>query len=280
MSTDAGTAQVMEGLPPRLQERLKDPKTVESLTRVLDQLDTMAFSLEALDEFLRRGDVVAENLAESVAEVRSANACGGEWLEDVPRLMATGRELVDTTSHADLSALAESGLLERLTREETLATLNRLLDALPLIALLVQGLDEFLRRGDTVADSIAEGVRELREGSEGLEGESLGKTWSALRQVLEAGKRLVDDGVLEDGLPKVVGAGMEMIEAGMLDPDVVRTLGQLGKAAVDSYHEAVEGEVEPIGGLWGLLRLSKDPEIQKVIGLGAAIARAFARRVL
>ncbi len=86
--------------------------------------------------------------------------------------------------------------------------------------------------------------------------------------------------LLDQGLPKVVEAGTEVIDAGMLDHNVVRTLGQLGKAAVDSYHEASGGDIEPIGGLWGLMKITKDPEIQKLIGFGVSVAKSISRKVL
>ncbi len=283
MSADSHSTQALDPVPGALRDRLNAPRTIESLTRLLDRLDTMAFSLEALDGFLQRGDVIAENMAESVEELRASSKCrerAEQLAHDLPRMVTTGRQLAETATHADLQTLAESGVLERLTEPETLATINRLLDALPLLTFMAAALDEFLRRGDTVADSIADGVRELREGSEGLDAASIGKIVRTVQQLVDVGRDLIDEGVIVEGLPKVVTAGTEMIDAGMLDHEVVRTLGQLGKAAVDSYHEAMSRPIEPVGGLWGLLRLSKDPEIQKVIGLAAAIAKSFARKVL
>ncbi len=283
MSTETEPVQDVVEFPEALARRLRDPHTVALLDRLLQHLDTAAFSLEALDSFLRRGDVIAENVAEGVSELREESGDGislAEIAEEVPRLARTGRRLADTASRVDFESLAASGVVERLSDPRTLDTLDRLLNHLPLLTVIVEGFDEFVRHGDTIADSVAEGVRELRSSDAPLDLAAFQRLADALPRLIEAGMTLINSGVLEQGLPKVVEAGTEMIDAGMLDHDVVRTLGELGKAAVDSYHEARERPIEPVGGMWGLLRATKDPEIQKVIGLGLAVARSFARRVL
>ncbi len=58
---------------PRLLElnrRLGEPATFEAINQVLDRIDLVAASLEMMDSFLRRSDEVADNVAESLQEVR------------------------------------------------------------------------------------------------------------------------------------------------------------------------------------------------------------------
>lgn len=52
------------------QARLADPRTIESLNLLLDKLDVMAFSVSALDGFLRRGDQVVESLSDGVQDLK------------------------------------------------------------------------------------------------------------------------------------------------------------------------------------------------------------------
>ncbi len=282
MSADASPVSTMSPSSEEFTRLVSDPRTRAAVRQLLEHLDTIAFCAQALDELFRRGDVIADNVAEAVAEVRTEAGPDSqvtEFLEEVPRLARTGRRLAETASHADLESVATSGIVERLTDPATLNTLNRLLDFLPLIALVVEALDEFIRRGDTIADSVAESVNDLRNGGTQVDLAALRRLAEVLPQIVETGAEWIDSGVLDQGLPKVVEAGMGMIDAGMLDQEVVRTLGELGKAAVDSFHEAREGSFQPVG-LWGLLRAMKDPEIQKLIGFGLTVAKAFSRKVL
>lgn len=54
-------------------------------------------------------------------------------------------------------------LLARLEQPETVAALNRLLDRLDVIVLAADAADGFLRRGDVMTDSVADGIAELRQ---------------------------------------------------------------------------------------------------------------------
>ncbi len=266
-----------------LQQRLADPQVQHALSRLLDHLDTLSFTLEALDGFLRRGETVSENVAESVQELRQVRlreTAVGSLLEQAPQLARTAGQLAQTAARADLDALARSGLLERLTDPDTLEQLNQLLDRLPLVTVLVQGLEELLQRGEVVADSVADSLRELVQALSCVDQESLACLIRSLPKLIRAGNELVESGILDEAFPKLVRAGEEMLASGMLDPEVVRTLGGLGKTLADSCREAQQQSVEPVGGLWGLYRATRDPEVQKALGFLVAVAKGFARRAL
>ena len=282
MSSENGGAQVMESPQEQLQRRMADPATVQSLTKLLDHLDSMVFAVEAVDGFLRRSEIVTESIAESVEELRGASppsASLSELVEGVPDMLQTGKQLAEAAGSVKIDRLVESGLLERMTDPATLKLLSQLLDHLPLAVFALEAVDGFLKRGDVLADSMADGVAELRKGSPNVDPEALKAAVESLPKLAEAGQRLVSSGLLEEGLPKVIAAGLQMIQAGMLDPEIVVTLGQLGKTGVESYKEATARPVEPVGGIFALWRAMKDPEVQKAMGLFMAVAKAFARKM-
>jgi hypothetical protein len=56
--------------------RLDDPKIASSLSLILDHADLLATIIVGLDGLLRRADVIGDNLASGVAEVRNLAATG------------------------------------------------------------------------------------------------------------------------------------------------------------------------------------------------------------
>ncbi|MBL0890237.1 MAG: DUF1641 domain-containing protein [Gemmatimonadaceae bacterium] len=99
-----------------LIERLGDERTIDAVKAVLDRLELAAFTLEAIDGFLRRGDTIATALSDDVEELKRASQNDFVKLQDVlsalPPLVAAGQTLV------------KSGMLEPRT-VEVLATIGR-----------------------------------------------------------------------------------------------------------------------------------------------------------
>ena len=61
-------------------------------------------------------------------------------------MLKAGTQLAEAASDLNVEELMHSKVLERLTDAETLATLNQLLDKLPLIAFLLESLEGFISR--------------------------------------------------------------------------------------------------------------------------------------
>jgi len=55
----------------QLLARLSDPQTVESLNKLLDRMDIIVLAVEALDGFLSRADTIADNVSDSVGDLRT-----------------------------------------------------------------------------------------------------------------------------------------------------------------------------------------------------------------
>lgn len=85
---------------------------------------------------------------------------------------------------------AQEQLLARLGEEKTVDALNRLLDRLEVITFVADALDGFLARANTVAESVADSVHDLRKltGDGTATGDVIGK----LPQLAKAGVQLAD----------------------------------------------------------------------------------------
>lgn len=91
-----------------LRARLEDPRVAAALNELLDRADVIAFLVEGLEGFLRRGEVIADSLADALGDLRGAGASG-----PIAAAQPVLREL-----------------FPRVAEPETLAVLTRLVTAL------------------------------------------------------------------------------------------------------------------------------------------------------
>lgn len=122
-------------LEPRdaLLDRLNDPKTIESLNTILDNLELIAFSVTAADGFLRRSDAVIDAVTDGVHELRDTIPSLDNDLvkteEIIPRLTQlakVGVQISDLMNSDEFDALMQSGVLS----PETLTVVGQAGDAL------------------------------------------------------------------------------------------------------------------------------------------------------
>ena len=55
-------------------EQLGKPETIEALKLVLSKIDVLAFAVKAFDGFLQRGDTIADNIGDSLGDLRKISA--------------------------------------------------------------------------------------------------------------------------------------------------------------------------------------------------------------
>jgi len=135
-------------------------------------------------------------------------------------------------------------LAERLLDPKTANALNTLLDHADLLATVVSGMDALISRGDIITESLGSGFAELR-GANGGGGGTI--------QLLGA-----------------LGA--------LTRPEVVSILGAASSAVAEGSAQAAAGGTK-IGGVRGLLKAVKDPDVSRALGLVVAIAKAFGREL-
>lgn len=186
-----------------------------------------------------------------------------------PEPNLTGRQGVVVTSVAAVkSARADDpvqALAQRLAEPGVAEALNTLLDHADLLALLVVGLDGLISRGDTIADSLASGVSDLRSAGEQTRLDAV-KVVTAAQQLSQLAPFLLDRlSVLENLLNSDLG-----------DPRAIGVASAASRALVSASEQSARPR---IGGLRGLLRALKDDDVNRALGFVISVARAFGREL-
>ncbi|PND57913.1 hypothetical protein CRM90_10660 [Mycobacterium sp. ENV421] len=143
---------------------------------------------------------------------------------------------------------------ERLDDPAVAEALNTLLDHAELLAVLVSGLDGFIRRGDTISNSLSSALTELK-------GAPLGSAVPGA-----AALKGVDI--------QALAASLAALSATLVAATPV--LSALGEAVVDAKAAAT---VAPPKGLFGLWKVTKDPDVGRGMNFMIQVARSFGRRV-
>jgi uncharacterized protein YjgD (DUF1641 family) len=267
----------------QLLDRLNEPRTLEALNRLLDHAELLAFSASSLDRLVRRGDVIVENVAASVGELRGAlpsaprldTAAAARLVQQLPRLIELANQLTELSARAEFQAT-----LDLLSNPATLGALNRLLAHADMIAFLVSALDAFLQRGETMADSLREILREVGAATPNA-GASLLTLLQALHEQRDFLPRLIVavpqfTDIIEQIAPFVNSPEFSaLLESGMFHADTVTLLGRAGDAFVETYNQP--GQSQRRLGPIGLLRALNDPDVQRVAGLLVDFSRRFSR---
>ncbi|WP_298819024.1 DUF1641 domain-containing protein [Chloroflexus sp.] len=266
-----------------LLERLNEPQTAAALHRLLDHAELLAFSASAVDSLLQRGEVIADNVAASVHELRAAlPAESGALTDQLTRLTRTLPQLTETIEQ--LATLTNQPAFQRLmatlSKPQTLDALDRLLGQSELLAFLVSALDHLLARGDELTENIRSAVEELRATMQDR-AITPDKLIDAFIAFLPYFPRLVAVApnfieVIEKIEPFVASDEFDaLLDSGVFHPDTVRLVGEAGDAFVAS-RESLRHSPKPIG-LLGLLRALRDPDVQRAAGLIVEFGRRFGR---
>lgn len=165
--------------------------------------------------------------------------------------------------------LAESptdGLLARLEQPRVAEAVNVLLDNADVLAFLVVALDGFLNRGEVIADSLAEGITELRGAAAGA-GPLAGIDLKGLAGSLAA---------LSGPVVAAAPALGRLLTGPLAEPATVRALTRVAAALAEGEQRSAAGPAGP-SGVIGLLRLLRDEEVSRGLGYLVEVARALGR---
>lgn len=246
----------------QLLARLSEENTAAALNRLLDRLEVITFVADALHTFLGRADVLAESVASSLGDLRKITSSGetAEVLEKLPKLARAGAHLADVTETPAFERLVQSGLVDKLGDPKTIESIKALIERLELAVFTLEALDGWLRRGEEIATSLAEGAADLREATPKFDPRQV-------RDVLAA-------------LPTLVNAGTTLVQSGMLEPKTVGVLGTIGRSAADAYDQATSQAEEPRKlGVFGLMRELKDPDVNRALDFLLRVAKAYGQRL-
>jgi len=160
---------------------------------------------------------------------------------------------------------------DRLDDPQVAAALNTLLDHADVLAILVSGLDGFVRRGDTITNTVSSAVAEFRgasaagviPGADALKGVDLQSLVASLATL---------SGSVVGATPAL---NTLLLSSGLTDPAAAQVLASLGDSLVDGK----AGAANPPKGLYGLWKATKDPDVARGLGFLLAVAKSFGRRV-
>lgn len=155
-------------------------------------------------------------------------------------------------------------VLERVNDPAVAASLLTLLDNAELLATLVRGLSDLLQRGDTIMDSVATGVTELRAAGRADRTAAPAPTPAELAALAAA---------LTRSTPVITA----VLDSSMVSDDTVALLSLVSESASEGAARARQDGTR-VSGLRGALRALRDPDVGRGLGLMVEIARALGRR--
>ncbi len=152
-------------------------------------------------------------------------------------------------------------LLDRLEDPRTEAALHTLLDNAELIAVLVAGLDGLARKGEVIGDTIAEVIQEAKAAGR-ASGLDPVQTTRQLSTIIPT---------LADASPAI----NRILDSPIVEPEPIDVLSETAVALVRGLKSAQANETRI--GLTGLLRATRDPDVQRGLGFAVEVAREFGR---
>jgi uncharacterized protein YjgD (DUF1641 family) len=154
-------------------------------------------------------------------------------------------------------------LLNRLNDPVVAASLNSLLDNIELLAVLVAGLDGLARKGEVIGDTIAEVLDQVRS-----------TTQSTGLDPMQAAQQL---GTIIPTLAAASPAINRILESPIVEPEPIDILSETALALVEGLKAAEAGKTRL--GLRGLLRATRDKDVQRGLGFVVEVARVFGREL-
>ena len=167
----------------------------------------------------------------------------------------------DASNSANESSRPGDAVIERLDDPAVAAALVTLLDNAELLSSIVLAISGVLERGDTIIESVAEGVQELKDAEFGI-----GVT--RVSNVIEVAT------ALEADLPSILA----VLRSPIADPRTVEVVSMLAVATTEGVARARMGDTR-VAGAFGALRALKDPDVSRGLGVLLEIAKSLGQRI-
>lgn len=162
---------------------------------------------------------------------------------------------------SDIEGLGE--LLARLSDPHTIAALNSLLDNLPLIAIMVRGLDEFMRRADVIADTVSDSLREVKAGSQAT-GMNIRDTSEQLSILIPA---------FAEAAPAI----KRIVESTIVGEDAVEVVNAAAESLIEGGERARREDLRV--GVGGMMKATRDKDFQRGMGMMVEVLTALGRKL-
>ncbi|MEM1115947.1 MAG: DUF1641 domain-containing protein [Bacteroidota bacterium] len=267
-----------------------DAETVRGLARLAARAGEIETLLDGFGALVERGPVIAENLNDTVEQVRQASAGGdgaAAYADHLPRLraLASPEAAADALDAAEAvsGALADPDVKAFLQSDlaASLATLSRLAHRLDDLEAALDAVFRFLERGPQIAENLNDTVIQVRrDATKG--GGVLGAYGPVIEQAQAFATPERMSGLLEAGIvfqEAFASEGVQsLLNSTILDPEAVETVGDLAGALIAATKEGPNDQPEVKGPL-SLVKALRDPYVARALGFGLGVARAFGRQL-
>ncbi len=170
-----------------------------------------------------------------------------------------------TTIERDTTTEPVDAVVDRLNDPAVAASLVTLLDNAELLSTLVIGLSAMLARGDTIMDSISDGVNEMK--SNGF-----------VNPVDVALPTPAEVTGLVSAMSRATPVITDVLDSSMVSTETVDLLSLLSAAATEGAANARRRDTS-VRGVRATLHALKDPDVARGLGMFVEIARALGRRL-
>jgi uncharacterized protein YjgD (DUF1641 family) len=170
------------------------------------------------------------------------------------------------TPEIHLAPAGETDELAMLLKDpEIRQSLAMLLANAPTLAALTAMGGALMKRGTEITDNVNSLVMQARGG---LDAESGGK------KLTQAVGSLADLAPLAPALAARSEVITGFLDSQILQPEIVDIIGRLGEAAMQA-DQATRGKKAEVGGVFTLLKVLKDPEVQETLAFLVEFAKHF-----
>lgn len=293
MQTTNGSVEISDSLKEVIAE-LNKPQTADALKNLVRNAQTIDALVSGVDGFLRRGDELVENTGELVREFgpkgdTSAEfiGAGAELVGSFPSLARTGAKLAKIAETDDFDQIVQADkiaalkdLSNKLVNPITLQALNDVIDNAETLAFLIKAVNEFLGRSEEIVENVATSIREFRPQMSDKYAadfaslltqlpEALPTITENLPPLLEKAPILMQTTAKLGEIAESEGV-QAFLSSGMLTPELVGLLGDIGKTTVQTEKEFRENPKSI--SLFGMYKATKDDDVQRGLGFMIALA--------
>lgn len=174
--------------------------------------------------------------------------------------MSVSPDVPVSTSNDDLARLLQD--------PEIRQSLAMLVANAPTLAALTTMGSALLQRGPEIVDNVNSMVLQARG--------PLGETSGSQRLTTAVGA-LADIAPLAEPLGARTEVITAFLDSKILQPEIVDIVGRLGEAALHA-DEATRGRQSEVGGIFALLGVLKDPQVQETLAFFVEFAKAFGQQ--
>ena len=244
-----------------VEQKLQDPRTEESLSRLLARTDEILALLDMVEGTFKRGPEYADNVNSLIQQLRKLGVGDGSF----DHLAVSLQRLKKLSQSESLHKLET-----RVTDEKTVDAIIHLLDNIGEISSLMDMLLAALRRGPEFADNVNGLVQKFREGA-GETVLSVGEQVRALNLPALRNTAMQLNAIIQS--PQM----QNLLASEIFGVDSITLVDRVARVAVEASIEA--RKPAPKIGIIAMFQMLGDPDIQTALRFAFGFAKKLGREL-